>query len=252
MKLEISTYNVEGVIEAYKSGADRVELCDNIKEGGTTPSYGFIKQALEVEHPEVFIIVRPRGGDFLYNEFEFDIIKRDIIMAKELGVSGIVSGVLLASGEIDIERTKELVELTRPMKFTFHRAFDMTRCYKDSLKILIDLGVDIVLTSGMENKAIDGVSVLKELVELSQGRISILAGSGVNAENIKEIYKKANITDFHMSAVKEVESEMTFFNKRLSMGNIESEEYSKLTVDCSKINSGVEQLRELKNLSTLS
>jgi|LGVE01.1.fsa_nt_gb copper homeostasis protein len=248
MKLEVSTYNIEGVIEAYRLGADRVELCDNIKEGGTTPSYGFIKKSLDVDHPEVFIIVRPRGGDFLYTEYEFDIMKNDIKMAKKLGIDGVVSGVLLANGNIDIVRTKELVELSKPMKFTFHRAFDMTKGYKKSIAELIDIGVDIVLTSGMENKAEDGLAVLKELVETSRGEIEILVGSGVNPNNMEKIYIDSGITNFHMSAVKEIESEMTFFNKRLSMGNVEAEEYTKLTVDSNKIEGAVKVINQLRKL----
>ena len=247
MKLEISTYNIEGVVEAYNLGADRVELCDNIKEGGTTPSFGFIKQALHVKHPEVFVIIRPRGGDFLYSDAEFQIMKNDIIESKNLGVDGVVTGVLLENGDIDVDRTKELLEVARPMKFTFHRAFDMSRSYKKSIKDLIELGVDIVLTSGMEDKAVGGINVLKELVEISSGQIEILAGSGVSSSNIKELAEKANITNFHMSAVKGVNSEMRYFNNRLNMGNVESEEYFKMTVDTDKIKEAVEVINNLKS-----
>jgi copper homeostasis protein len=246
MKLEISTYNIEGVISAHKLGANRVELCDNIKEGGTTPSYGFIKQALEIDHPEVFVIIRPRGGDFLYSDAEFQIIKDDIIEAKKLGVDGVVCGVLLSDGNIDKVRTKELINLARPMKFTFHRAFDMSKSYQNSINDLIEIGVDIVLTSGMKDKAIDGIYILKELVEISKGRIEILAGSGVNSENIAELSEKANITNFHMSAIKYVNSEMKYFNNSLNMGNIESEEYTKLTVDSDKIMKAVEVINNFK------
>jgi len=249
LTLEISTYNLNGVKAAKELGADRVELCDNIKEGGTTPSYGFVKMALEVNHPEVFIIIRPRGGDFLYSDSEMEIMKRDIVEAKNMGVNGVVSGVLLPNGDIDIVRTKELIELSRPMKFTFHRAFDMTRDYKKSLKTLIDLGVDIVLTSGMEDKATDGIEVLKNLVEIADGKIDILAGSGVNASNIEQLYTEANITNFHMSAVKGVESEMTFFNKRLNMGNVKSEEYIKLDVDIDKIKDAVNAVSSLEKIN---
>lgn len=245
-KLEVSTYNIEGVNEALKLGVNRLELCNNIKEGGTTPSAGFVKAAIETGHPDIFIIIRPRGGDFLYSDSEFEVIKSDIELAKQLGVHGVVSGVLNADGSIDIKRTKELVELARPMKFTFHRAFDMSNDPQKSLADLIEIGVDIVLTSGMENTAVEGASTLKKMIQQANNKITVLVGSGVNATNIAQLQEETGAVEFHMSAVKEVKSEMQFFNHRLNMGNVESEEYTKLTVDTDKISKALEVIKTLK------
>lgn len=245
-KLEVSTYNIEGVNEALKLGVNRLELCDNIKEGGTTPSAGFVKAAVATGHTNIFIIVRPRGGDFLYSKEEFEVIKSDIELAKLLGVQGVVSGILNADGTIDVERTKELVDLASPMKFTFHRAFDMSKDPEQSLEDLIKIGVDIVLTSGMEDTAVQGAATLKKMIQQADNRIAILVGSGVNASNISQLQKETGAVEFHMSAVKEVKSAMQFFNHRLNMGNVKSEEYSKLTVDTEKITKAVEVIKSLK------
>lgn len=245
-KLEISTYNIEGVKEALRLGADRVELCDNIKEGGTTPSFGLIRSALDTGHPSVFIIVRPRGGDFLYSDDEYQIIRKDIIAAREMGVHGVVCGLLNKDGSIDTERTKALIELARPMRFTFHRAFDMCNNHKKALEDLISIGVDIVLTSGMENTATEGSATLKELVTQASGRINILVGSGVNANNIEQLFQATGAHQYHMSAVKEVKSEMKFFNRRLCMGNEPGDEYKKLTVDNEKIINALKVINQLK------
>lgn len=248
MNIEISTYSIEGVIAAKEEGADRVELCSSIKDGGVTPSFGFIKQSLLVNHPYVYVIVRPRAGDFIYSDMEFKMMKYDIEMAKSLGVNGIVSGVLLKNGDVDVVRTKELVKLAKPMKFTFHRAFDMVRNYEKSLYELVGMGVDTILTSGMEYDAVSGMGRLKDLIELSEQKIEILAGSGVKPDNIELIYKGSGVTNFHMSAVKYMSSDMFFLNNRVSMGSIEYDEYSKLVVDREKIRRAVESIRKLKSL----
>lgn len=244
-QLEISTYTLGGVKAAMDLGVDRVELCDNIKEGGTTPSYGLVKAALETGFGGVFVIVRPRGGDFLYNDDEFEIIKKDIVQFRQMGVHGVVSGILLPDGNIDTLRTRELVELARPMKFTFHRAFDMCQNPQQGLEDLIGIGVDIVLTSGTENTAVEGQELLKELVEQAGDRIAILAGSGVNAGNIPLLHAATGARQYHLSAVKEVPSEMAFFNPRLSMGNVPSEEYKKLTADIAKIEQAIAAINAL-------
>jgi len=245
-KLEISTYTIDGVEKAYEYGVHRVELCDNVKEGGTTPSCGFVKAALEINHPEIHVIVRPRGGDFLYSDAEFIVMKNDIKQLKELGVDGVVSGILLDNGDIDIDRTKELVELAHPMDFTFHRAFDMARDYKKALEDLKNIGVTRLLTSGQEDKVENGISVIKYLIDNSEGKISILLGSGVTPSNMKFLKDKTGAVEFHMSANKQVESGMKFFNSRLNMGSIESEEYSKIAVDDNKIASAIEVINSFK------
>lgn len=244
-KLEISAYGLEEVKTALAHGADRVELCANASEGGTTPSCGFIKAALETKHQGVFVIIRPRGGDFLYADDEFEIIKNDIIQAKEMGAHGVVCGLLLADGSIDTSRTKELIDLARPMKFTFHRAFDMCKNPQKSLEELIAIGADTVLTSGHENIASDGTELLKTLVSQAAGRINILVGSGVSAQNIAELHQATGACEFHLSANREIDSPMQFYNHRLSMGKCNSKEYKKQTADTQKIKDAARIIQQL-------
>ncbi|MCC7306747.1 MAG: copper homeostasis protein CutC, partial [Acidobacteria bacterium] len=163
--LEVCVDSVESAFAAEKGGADRVELCDNLVEGGTTPSAGSIEAARERLSIKLHVIVRPRGGDFLYSDIELDVMKRDILTAKDLGADGVVIGVLNADGTIDREHTRELVEIARPMSVTFHRAFDMTREPFEAMETLIDLGIDRILTSGQEPGAEKGVELIRELVE---------------------------------------------------------------------------------------
>ncbi len=245
-KLEISAYNIEEVKAALRLGVDRLELCANIKEGGTTPSYGFVEAALATGHSNVFIIIRPRGGDFLYSDDEFEVMKAEIAIARKIGVHGVVCGLLNADGSIDIVRTKQLIELAKPMNFTFHRAFDMCNNPAKGLEELISIGVNTILTSGMEETALKGKEALKKLVEQAAGRINILAGSGVSAQNIETLHHTAKVQEFHMSAVKEMDSAMQFKNDRLSMGNCKSEEYKKLTVDTDKIKNAIAVINQLK------
>jgi len=197
-KLEICANSVQSVINAEIAGADRVELCDNLWEGGTTPSAASVKLAKEKTSIEVFILVRPRGGDFVYSDIEFEVIKEDIRMAKELGADGIVSGVLLEDGSVDIKRTKALVELSKPLPFTFHRAFDLTTDAFQALEDIIDCGGQRILTSGQKNSAIEGKLLLEKLNQQAKGRIIILAGGGINKNNIRDLMTTGG-TEFHMS-----------------------------------------------------
>ena len=207
--LEICANSVESALMAQKGGAQRVELCDNIYEGGTTPSYGAILSASKLLNIDLNIIIRPRGGDFCYSELEFEIMKKDIEFAKKLGVNGIVIGILNPDGTIDTLRTKLLVELAKPMSVTFHRAFDVTKDPFKALEDIIECSCDRVLTSGQENKAIEGVSLIKTLVEKAENRIIIMPGSGINEKNIQEIYQKTKAIEFHASLRKNVKSKMT-------------------------------------------
>jgi copper homeostasis protein len=197
-KLEICANSVQSVINAEIAGADRVELCDNLWEGGTTPSAASVKLAKEKTSIEVFILVRPRGGDFVYSDIEFEVIKEDIRMAIELGADGIVSGVLLEDGSVDIKRTKALVELSKPLPFTFHRAFDLTTDAFQALEDIIDCGGQRILTSGQKNSAIEGKLLLEKLNQQAKGRIIILAGGGINKNNIRDLMTTGG-TEFHMS-----------------------------------------------------
>ena len=171
--LEVSIEGVDGLLVAQDNGADRVELCASVLEGGITPSIGIVREALRRAQIPVFVIVRPRGGDFLYSEVEFASMREDVIALKELGVPGVVSGCLTATGEVDEERTAELLRLARPMSFTFHRAFDMVRDPAQALEVLIRLGVDRVLTSGQRATAMEGLDNLKRFGQLEIGRAHV-------------------------------------------------------------------------------
>lgn len=208
--LEICANSVESAIKAQKGGAQRVELCDNIYEGGTTPSSGAIKFAREKLTIDLNIIIRPRGGDFYYSDEEFEIMKEDISFAKKLGVDGIVIGLLNPDGSIDVTRTKLLVELANPMPVTFHRAFDVCLEPFKALEDIIECGCTRILTSGQKNKAFEGTDLIQQLIQKANERIIIMPGSGIDESNIAEIYSKTKANEFHASLRKKHASKMQF------------------------------------------
>jgi len=239
--LEITVNSLQSALEAQQGGADRVELCDNFAEGGTTPSHGMIITAAWKLLIDLYVIIRPRGGDFLYDELEFEVMKRDIQFAKEAGVKGVVFGILLENGEIDKKRNRELVELAQPMQTTFHRAFDMTTNPFQSLEDVIETGFDRILTSGQQSTAPEGTDLIAQLVQKAGKRISIMPGSGINEQNIVDIAHKTGAREFHGSFSKSVPSSMTFRNDRSSMGNKKTDEYELKIAD-------VDQIISIKNL----
>jgi copper homeostasis protein len=204
-QLEICANSVQSVINAEKAGAHRVELCDNLWEGGTTPSAASIKLAKAKTNIPVYVLIRPRGGDFVYSDLEFEIIKEDIRVCKDLGADGIVSGVLNADGTVDKARIRELVELSKPLPFTFHRAFDVANDPFQTLEDIIDCGAVRILTSGQKNSAIEGIDLLKQIQEKAAGRIVIMPGGGINLDNISDLLS-IGCTEFHMSGKKGQES----------------------------------------------
>ena len=216
--LEICCYSVQSAIIAEQAGANRIELCAGVYEGGTTPSLATIQMVKDQLDIPVHVIIRPRGADFCYSDIEFECIKKDILACKEQGVEGVVSGILLPNGNIDVTRTRELVELTKPMSFTFHRAFDMVENHVDALDALIELGVDRILTSGGMQTAAEGIELLKELVDKAEDRIIIMPGSGVNEENIAKLKEVTGANEFHCSAKKLVKSKMEYQNPNINMG----------------------------------
>lgn len=199
-KLEVIAFNIESCSTIQQSGAHRIELCDNPQDGGTTPSFGFIKAARERVSIELFPIIRPRGGDFLFSDDEFDIMKADVKVCKALGCDGVVIGLLQADGSVDRKRTSRLVELAYPMDVTFHRAFDRVRDPWQALEDVISCGCTRILTSGLHPSADLGKDVLKQLVEQAGHRIGIMPGSGVRASNISEIARYTGAEEFHTSA----------------------------------------------------
>lgn len=196
--LEVCANSVESAINAQKGGANRIELCENLFIGGTTPSFGCIIETLRLVTIPVNVLIRPRSGDFVYSEIEFQQMLKDIEICKQLGAHGIVSGILKPNGELDDHRTKELVRAAHPLEFTFHRAFDVILNPLEELERIIECGCSHILTSGQKANAQDGIMFLKTLNNLAKGRISIIVGGGVNPNNIAE-FAKVGITQFHMS-----------------------------------------------------
>lgn len=210
MILEIAVFNISSALLASKAGADRIELCENPVEGGTTPSYGTLKIAREKISIPVFPIIRPRGGDFLYSEEEFAVIKKDIALCKELGFEGIVTGLLHADGSIDTKRTQQLVSLAYPMELSFHRAFDRAKDPMQALEDIIASGCTRILTSGQTPDAFNGKELIRQLVEKAGSRIIIMPGSGVRSNNIKELATYTGAVELHSSARISTASAMEF------------------------------------------
>lgn len=229
---------------AERGGADRVELCDNLLEGGTTPSGGCIKVAREKLRIGLQVIIRPRGGDFLYSEVECAVMREDIRLAKTLGADGVVIGCLTAAGDIDLARTRELIEEARPLNVTFHRAFDMCRDPRQALEDLVQLGVDRVLTSGQEASVLEGLDLICELQKQARGRIVIMPGGGLTPRNIGKIVRASGVSEVHLSARSTVESRMQHRNSRCFMGGaLRPSEFSWKMTDESAVRSVVEILR---------
>jgi copper homeostasis protein len=199
IKFEICAPSVQSAIHADIAGADRIELCQNLLEGGTTPSYGAIRFCVDNLSLLTNVLIRPRTGDFCYNPTEFETIKNDIQLCKELGVHGVVIGFLHPDLTIDIEKTKEIVHLAAPMKVTFHRAFDICADWRVALEQIIESGCHTILTSGTYPTALEGIGIIQEIVKSAGDRITILAGSGVNYTNAKEIVSTTGVSELHAS-----------------------------------------------------
>lgn len=199
MEIEICCGSIQSAANAKAAGATRIELCQNLNEGGTTPSYATIKQCVEDLHLDVFVLVRPRPGDFVYNELEIRNMEEDVRVCKQLGVSGIVVGFLHEDGNIDTALTRRFVELAAPVPVTFHRAFDRCKDWRKSLEEVIACGCKRILTSGCQPTAMEGKETLKELVRLAGDRITILVGSGVRPENVGELIRHTGVQEVHSS-----------------------------------------------------
>ena len=208
--IEIATSDFPSSYAAVQGGADRIELCDNLSEGGTTQSFGTIKLCREKLAVALFPIIRPRGGDFFYSNDEFEIMLSDVKLCKQLGCDGVVIGLLNPDGSIDVDRTKKLVDLAYPMEVTFHRAFDRCRDPFEALEQLITIGCSRILTSGQQPAAPDGADLIAELVKKAEDRIIIMPGSGVRKENIAELAQKTGAVEFHSSLRTKVESRMQY------------------------------------------
>ncbi|HNU87372.1 MAG TPA: copper homeostasis protein CutC [Ferruginibacter sp.] len=231
-KLEVIGFTIEGCILAQSAGAHRIELCDNPGDGGTTPSHGFIKAAREKLKIDLFPIIRPRGGDFFYSDNEYEIMKTDVKLCKQLGCDGLVIGILNADGTIDKKRNATLVELAYPLGVTFHRAFDRTADAFKAMEDIIDIGCERILTSGQRPNAMDGADMIGQLIKQAGERIVIMPGSGVRSDNIMELAKKTGATEFHTSARINTESGMLYSNaamhENLRSVSVDADEVKKI------------------------
>jgi copper homeostasis protein len=243
MIVEVCVDSVESALAAEKGGAKRVELCCALLEGGLTPSAGAIALARKSLRLGLNVIIRPRGGDFLYTNVEHEIMLRDVAIAKELGADGVVIGVITPSGEVDAVRTRELVERARPMSVTFHRAFDMTRDPFAALEALVGIGIDRILTSGQEESAMAGLDLLRELVARASDRIVVMVCGNVHEGNIERIAKETKARELHVTGFVDVESGMTFRNPRVYMGGLlRPPEYSRAVTAADRISAMVRRV----------
>ncbi|MCH2023249.1 MAG: hypothetical protein MK207_12290 [Saprospiraceae bacterium] len=239
MKIEICLDTPLMALEAQKNGANRIELCSNISEGGTTPSAGCIAKTRELIHIDLFVMIRPRAGDFFYNEKEIEEMIYNIEISKSLGANGVVFGLLEKDGNVDIKNTKMLTEIASPMKVTFHRAFDRCKLPFKSMESLIDIGVDRILTSGQCAKAVEGIALISDLIKQANNRIIIMPGSGVNEKNIKLIATKTNAIEFHFTAHKFIKP-----NPIYQHTNFNVSEYRQKVFDHKKLKYCIEALEK--------
>ncbi|MFZ1370915.1 MAG: copper homeostasis protein CutC [Ferruginibacter sp.] len=237
-KLEVIGFNIESCILAQAAGATRIELCDNPGEGGTTPSYGFIKAAREKLQIYLYPIIRPRGGDFFYTDDEFEIMKSDVKICKELGCDGVVIGMLNPDGTVDTKRCNQLVELAYPLGVTFHRAFDRVNNAALALEDIIEMGCERILTSGLQPTALEGADTIAALIKQADERIIIMPGSGVRSDNIMELAKKTSAVEFHTSARINIKSKMNFTNEAMK------ESLQSITVDEEEIKEMIALFRQ--------
>ncbi len=231
-RIEVCVENTDGLIAAQNAGADRVELCASLEEGGLTPSVGMIEAALRVATIPFHVIVRPRGGDFLYSPIELEAMRSDVRHLRQLGVAGVVIGCLTAKGAIDETRMAKLVEDAGPLAVTCHRAFDMTADPIAAIEALVRVGVHRVLTSGQRATAEEGIPTLQRIVAAASGRIGIMACGELTASNIARVRQAVQPDEMHFAAPRKEPSAMTFRNPGIGMGGTDFErEYTNTVTD---------------------
>ncbi|MTI89180.1 MAG: copper homeostasis protein CutC [Balneolaceae bacterium] len=233
--IEICIDSPEAAFLASQHGAHRLEVCSALAEGGLTPSYGFLHHLKEQLTAELAVLIRPRSGDFLYNRHEYEVMKKDIRFCKSIGVHAVVFGILKQDGTVDLERNNELVELAKPIDAVFHRAFDVARDPFEALNSCIKAGFSRILTSGQHNKAFDGITLIEQLIQQAEDRISIMPGSGISPSNIQR-FIDIGAGEFHMSLKTTRESNMEYRKSGVSMGaSSPDQEYQLNSVDLKKL-----------------
>lgn len=222
--IEICANSIESAIAAQKGGAHRVELCENLPQGGTTPSYGQIHMARQLPDIKLNVLIRPRAGDFLYSDMEFAVMQRDIEMCINAGCDGIVIGILHANGSIDTKRCATLADMAKAagLTVTFHRAFDRCANMYEALEEIIDMGCDRILTSGGKATASDGVDAITKLVKEAGSRIIIMPGSGISSDNAQALIQQTGVREIHASAKAIVTSKMQFTGNKLHSNDLDS------------------------------
>ncbi|XP_058973477.1 copper homeostasis protein cutC homolog isoform X1 [Pocillopora verrucosa] len=216
--MEVCVDSVQSALNAEKGGATRVELCSNLMEGGTTPSLGMFRIIKQRSPIPVFVMIRPRGGDFLYTEDEFEVMKEDVKIFKEAGADGVVFGILTSEGAVDTLRCEELRDLASPLQATFHRAFDMLKDPYTSLEVIIKIGFERILTSGQDSSALEGLQTITHLIEKAKDRITIVPGGGITERNLERILLESGAREFHCSARHSISSVMEYRNTNCPMG----------------------------------
>lgn len=246
--LEVCVDSYQSALNAFNAGADRLELCSNLIIGGTTPSTELFKKIKQNLNIKINILIRPRFGDFLYTNDEFEIIKNEIINFKKLGADGIVFGALKKDGSLDIPKLQEVLNISQNMYFTLHRAFDVCQNPFKALEQCIDLKIDSILTSGQENTCVLGKNLIKQLVDKANNKIDILVGSGVSPLNIKEIANYTNAKSFHLSGKIEKDSHMIYRNNNVNMGIKGLSEYTIWETDEFNIKNAKQILNDLERV----
>jgi copper homeostasis protein len=227
--------SLESAIAAERGGATRVELCSDLLEGGITPSAGLIATARKKVSICLHVMIRPRGGDFYYSDDEFDVMRRDVLMAKQLGADGIVFGLLGADANVDVQRTSKLVDLARPLKTTFHRAFDVSADLGRSLDDIVEAGADRILSSGGAETAGTGILMIRSLVEEAKDRVIIMACGGIDDQNVQAVLKTTGVREIHAGLRTPVEIPMRHRSKSISMGIFEGGESRRFVVQESRV-----------------
>uniref|UniRef100_A0A8C6KS81 Copper homeostasis protein cutC homolog n=5 Tax=Nothobranchius TaxID=28779 RepID=A0A8C6KS81_NOTFU len=236
--MEVCVDSVESAVSAERGGASRLELCSSLLEGGLTPSLGLLQIVKQYIKIPVYVMIRPRGGDFLYSDQEVEVMKKDIELIKNQGADGVVLGALTEDGRVDAELCMELLAAARPLPVTFHRAFDMVHDPAVALEALITLGFERVLTSGCDCSALEGLPVIKRLIDQAKDRITVMPGGGITERNLQRILEGSGAQEFHCSASSSRDSEMKFRNPCVRMGaTLSAPEYGLKVADVSKVRS---------------